>query len=526
MGFPAKTISWQQLTEDVLQSAFDAILLLDDSGLVQFANEAAYQMLGYVAHQVVGKPIRNIIVEMGEVEEDLFEHTSLEHLIMRGMIKGHRFHFQGADGRHVPVLFSAARIRPTGEDSLGGVICTAKDLTEIVWIERNLEAERQQNEQRLVDLKEFAETVVRNVNDLFFVVSGDGEILRINNNVVKVLGYTEDAITHKPLLDVLYERKKAVRSPFDSWEQLFNSVKEHPLSEYDAWLRGKDRQEIPVSVSAASLKNTKGQFLGLVVSAKDARESRLIKELKQKQEQLVKAGKMAALGGLSGGMAHELNNPLAIIRGFTEIIHDRLHKSKDPAHEDLERYAAKILRATERMADVVRLFREFSGSGRASFQEVRVADLVNEAVQSMRSDLAIQNMDIDLVVNTTESTVEGDASRLQQVLIAILNNARDAVLAAKRPQGLIKIGLWNNEDTLTISISDNGTGIDAAHIPQIFDPFFTTRPVGHGMGLGLAIAHNTVTDHRGEIEVYSTSGEGTTFMVMMPLLQQKRPKGE
>src|SRR5919201_1845921 len=208
-------------------------------------------------------------------------------------------------------------------------------------------------------------------------------------------------------------------------------------------------------------------------------------ELREKQEQLVQAGKLATLGELTTGVAHELNNPLNNIGLFVGNIIDRIRVGEqDPGLivEDLERVVEQVQKAT----DIITHLRTFG----------RAAPVTLESVPE-------------------SPIVLGNAIQLEQVFINLLTNARDALEEAKRKE--IHISCSIPEDAVVIVFRDSGPGIPTGLEKRIFDPFFTTKEVGSGTGLGLSITYGIVQEHEGSITVDNRPGEGVTFLIELPL---------
>jgi len=236
----------------------------------------------------------------------------------------------------------------------------------------------------------------------------------------------------------------------------------------------------------------------------------MISELHRRNEQLVQTEKMASLGTLTSGVAHELNNPLNNISTSIQIVLEELEE------ENLE-YKRELLQETEkqidRARDIVKALLEFSRERSFTLLEVSFKDLVNKTIKLIKGEMP---SDIELRVDIP-SDIRGkmDPRRIQQVLINLILNG----VQAMKQGGFLSIRAYkeSNEKGFCFEVQDTGSGIAPENLSKIFDPFFTTKKVGHGAGLGLSISHGIIDRHGGRIDVDSEVGKGTSFKVFLPL---------
>jgi len=237
-------------------------------------------------------------------------------------------------------------------------------------------------------------------------------------------------------------------------------------------------------------------------------------ELRDKQEQLVQAGKLATLGELTTGIAHELNNPLNNIGLFLGNVIDlvelgRLDKGRVLA--DLHTAVQQVRKATE----IISHLRTFGRLAPVGYEEVAINEVVLRALDLLREQLRLRDITIDLDLSTTNPVVTGSPIQLEQVFMNVFANARDALASA--PVKVLRIRSAVHQDRVELTFADTGPGIPKGLEQRIFDPFFTTKEVGHGTGLGLSIAYGIIKDHQGTIEASSPPGEGATFVIQLPL---------
>lgn len=237
-------------------------------------------------------------------------------------------------------------------------------------------------------------------------------------------------------------------------------------------------------------------------------------ELRDKQEQLVQAGKLATLGELTTGVAHELNNPLNNIGLFIGNAIDLLTLGK----RDEQSLLAELQQAMQQVrkaGEIISHLRTFGRAATFSREPVAIKPVIERALSLVREQLRLRQIEVVLMLGTEEPVVMGNAIQLEQVFINLLTNARDAL--AEAPRKLISITSTVRQDLLTLEFRDTGTGIPEGLEQRIFDPFFTTKEVGTGTGLGLSITYGIIQEHRGTIWVENHPGEGAAFFVQLPL---------
>ncbi len=245
------------------------------------------------------------------------------------------------------------------------------------------------------------------------------------------------------------------------------------------------------------------------------------KKLKSTQVQLIQSGKLASIGELAAGVAHELNQPLMVIRTTGQLIQRSLDKGIGEV-DALKEYFEPIGRNTRRMMNIINHLRVFSRQSQTDFSVVDVNKITADSFLMMGEQLRLRNIEVQKSLTPDIPKVRGDANQLEQVFLNLLTNARDAIEATggKEP-GQIEIVTRvsdNDNECVEILVKDSGTGIAADHLEKIFDPFFTSKEVGKGTGLGLSISYGIIQDHQGEIEVAATGPEGTTFRIRLPVL--------
>ena len=241
-------------------------------------------------------------------------------------------------------------------------------------------------------------------------------------------------------------------------------------------------------------------------------------ELREKQEQLVQAGKLATLGELTTGIAHELNNPLNNIGLFVGNAIDLIElgmADSDPARisQELNSSMQQVRKATE----IISHLRTFGRVASVSREPVEITQIILSALSLMQEQLRLRQIEVVLNFPPEEIFVFGNAIQLEQVFINLVTNARDALSDANIAQKRLSIICDCTEYHVSISVSDTGPGIPEGLEQRIFDPFFTTKDVGAGTGLGLSITYGIIKEHQGTIIVRNCPGEGAAFLIQLPL---------
>jgi C4-dicarboxylate-specific signal transduction histidine kinase len=239
-------------------------------------------------------------------------------------------------------------------------------------------------------------------------------------------------------------------------------------------------------------------------------------ELREKQEQLVQAGKLATLGELTTGVAHELNNPLNNIGLFVGNAIDLIELGMADAEperilQELHNAMQQVRKATE----IISHLRTFGRAASVSREPVGIVQVIERSLSLMREQLRLRQIEVVVRFPPEEVVVVGNAIQLEQVFINLLTNARDAMIDS--PHKLLTIECKVQAAAVSISVSDTGPGIPPELEQRIFDPFFTTKEVGTGTGLGLSITYGIIKEHQGTVTVRSRQNEGASFLIQLPL---------
>lgn len=237
------------------------------------------------------------------------------------------------------------------------------------------------------------------------------------------------------------------------------------------------------------------------------------KTLRDTQAQLIQASKMAAMGQFGAGVAHELNQPLAGISGYTDLLLLKIEKETPEW-----RYAKKIEDQCVRMTKIVNNLRTFARQSKFEYAETDINQPIDDALMLLGEQLRSHSIKVKRELTSDLPKVLADANQLEQVFLNLITNAKDAI--EPKGSGVVSVisGIGEKTDFVEVLVADTGTGMDSATVNDIFNPFFTTKDVGKGTGLGLSISLGIIEDHGGKIEVHSVKDSGTVFRMSLPVL--------
>lgn len=232
-------------------------------------------------------------------------------------------------------------------------------------------------------------------------------------------------------------------------------------------------------------------------------------QLRKMNEKLIKTEKITALGEMASGVAHEINNPLGGILLYSSIILEDM-----PENSPMRDNVQKIIYQTNRCKNIVQSLLDFARTPTGEMVPLSVNQVIDTSLSLVKDQSIFHGIEIELHLADDLPDILGDRSRLEEVFLNLFINAADAMAGSGK---LTIVTKFETKKTVRISISDTGKGIDEEHLPHIFEPFYTTKERGHGTGLGLSIAYGIVRKHNGSIDAESKSGEGTTFIITLPV---------
>jgi two-component system sensor histidine kinase HydH len=339
-------------------------------------------------------------------------------------------------------------------------------------------------------VRTYTQNVVESMMNGLISVDESGMITTINQTASRIIGVSSSYAEGRDISEVLKSDECDIQGVLSS---------DSPVVEKEITYR-RNGGYTPLSVSVSPLKDETGKVMGAVVIIRDLRE---IKEL---QEKVRRAERLASLGRLAAGIAHEIRNPLSSIRGFAQYFQGKF----EPETKDVK-YAKAMVDEIDRLNRIIEALLDFARPAEPKLSSYSIEDVLNHALGLVQADIEVKEVRLTRNVQSGIPEVMIDRDQMIQAILNILLNAVEAV----DKEGEIAVSASTKGDNLQVTVSDTGSGIPEEDLPKVFDPFFTTRK--SGTGLGLAIVHKIVENHGGDIRVNSRVGQGATFTILLPL---------
>jgi two-component system cell cycle sensor histidine kinase/response regulator CckA len=404
------------------------------------------------------------------------------------------------DGKRKIIVNSAVPLKNEKGEVFAAVIVN-EDITELKRAEKSL----------MESEKKFR-TLFEESKDAIFISNVSDRFIDINRAGIELFGYTD-----KELLSLdpsgLYCNPE-IRSLL--WQKLgaHGFVKD-----FEVDIKRKNAEIITVHLSLSTIRDDSGQISGYQGIVHD------VTERKKLEQQLIQAQKMESIGVLAGGVAHDFNNLLTAISGYGQILLEAIPTGDNLLKES----AGQVLKAAERAAELTRSLLAFSRRQVINPKPLCIEPLINNTGNLIRRIIG-EDIEFKTFICDKNLLVRADAGQIEQVLMNLATNARDAMpdggsLSISVRRSVIREGFEGRYDLpapgeyILISVTDTGTGIDDRSMGRLFEPFYTTKEVGKGTGLGLSIVHGIIKQHNGSVLVSSKKGKGTTFRIYLPLTE-------
>jgi two-component system, NtrC family, sensor kinase len=529
----AALVASERRARALFEGIEDIVFVHDLEGRILDANPAACRRLGYTRDELLQ-------LKTSDLDDPDFA-AGFEERLRNQLVRRH----VGFEGRHrnrlgmvIPVDISTSMIQL--EDQVA-VLAVCRDITERKALEEARRQFAQAIEAKNRDLSESEaryRRLTEGAQDAVVVADEAGRITLFNPAAERTFGYLASEILGRPITDLIPQFLRESLS-----HVRFRDFLESRLVGQTVELKGlrKEGESFPLELSLSAVEGEgEVQFIG---SIRDQTERQRMRAM------LAQSEKLASIGLLSAGVAHEINNPLAYVANNLAVLERDFHgilammNCYEEAHEslrqadlellgrieelsedldwpyvrsNLERMLTRTREGVQRVANIVQNLRGLARTSPPKMESVSVPELIVPAIEMIQGRIRRRGIDI-VQLHQPSKRVMCVPSQISQVVLNLLVNAIQAIESSGRERGgRIEIRTGTEGDDFFIEIADDGLGIDPEAIPKLFDPFFTTKPVGEGTGLGLSISHGIITGHGGRIEVESQPGEGTRFRIFLP----------
>ncbi len=466
---------------NLVEVAADAIYTLDAKGIFTAANLATEVLLGISRDALLGRSIVPFI-EPAETAELRSYFTAA----LSGLAQRYECHVVRPDGTRRLVSVSNTPIKRGAR--VAGVLGVARDVTD----DRERAAALERAEARYTRLVESAEDAICTADE-------EGNFTSVNRALERVMGRTRDELLGTHFTEIVRADERG-----EMW-LMFAATLEGTRQRRELHYTDAGGMDCVATVITAPIYEH-GQVTAVLAIVRDVTEERML------LEQVVRREKLAALGELVGGVAHEVNSPLTGILAFGQIL-----QMEASANEESRRAADTIVSEAKRAARIVGKLLTFARQNPPEKMRTELNQVLQDTIELRRYPLKMQQ--IELVVEFAENlpATWADPFQLQQVFINLLSNAEQA-LAASQGERRITVRTSQRGAVLVASIADSGLGIAPEHLPHIFNPFYTTKPRGVGTGLGLSISFGIVREHGGTLQLVSEPRKGAVFEVSLPIV--------
>ena len=364
-------------------------------------------------------------------------------------------------------------------------------------------------------LKDFNQNIVESINIGIFAVDLDGCIESWNSQMEVLFARSRGEALRCPLEEIF---PADFMARFDAIRNDTSAQGTHTLYKFRLALpTGETRV---ANIAIAPLLTRTFDVIGRIILVDD------ITDRMQMEAQLTQSEKLSSIGLLAAGVAHEVNTPLAVISSYTQMLTKQI-RSDEALAKRLDPVLSKITQQTFRASEIVNGLLNFSRTSGAEFVRIDLNQLLHDSAILLDHQFKTARIRVEQDLTPTLAPIQGNSGKLQQVILNLMLNAKDAMNHAGSA-GLLKVRTFNDGSCSVVEFEDSGSGIEPEHLHRIFDPFFTTKtapkPGEHkGTGLGLAVSYGILQEHGGKIKVHSTPGEGTTFRLEIPAVQVSVP---
>lgn len=484
--------------QDLIENASDLIFTLNKDGKFTFINRRLMALTGHIRDHWVGNDFKELVLQVDRVvAEDNFRNT---------MLGRSRIFEMRICTRDNKVRYLSTNFNPIFEHgSVVGAVGIARDVTQ-----------QKKLEQQITELKNFNESIIHSIGSGLMTVDLQHKITSFNPGAEEILGFSSEDVVGKHLSEVFNKEE------FERYLPEMNgngSDQGQGLMNREMEIVTANQRRLYIGFTVTPRIDNRNQHVGSIISFRD------ISQIKQMQAEVIRMDRLASLGVLSSGIAHEIRNPLAGIKTVAQTLEEELNDD-----DSKREYLARIIRQVNRLDELLKAFFSYAKPRPPVRKFYRLQEIVHEVTALLKQRMRKNKIELVEDYEPDLALIYIDFHQIQQVLFNLLINAIDAMpeggkltVSARQVISTLsrverrgkKFPVENrNMQFAEITISDTGNGISQKNLTQIFDPFFTTKT--QGSGLGLSIVYRIIEEHNGDIQVESEEGKGTSFRLLLP----------
>jgi PAS domain S-box-containing protein len=464
---------------ELFETLQEGVYFSTPEGHLLDANPALVGMLGYTRKDEL------LAVDPGALSPDSTEPVLGRMVSDRGGLRTREVKLRRKDGTAATFLDSSRAVW----DTAGNIIRYQGTLVDVT--------EKRAMERQLLQQEEFRRRLLESFPDLILVVDLDERYTFVSSRVRDLLGYQPEALLGKKISE-LEDHSPELASLY---HDVASSQQAFASTEYGA--RHSDGSWRTMRASASQLFDAEAKLIGVIISVRDITTERKL------EQQVVQSERLAAMGAMIGGVAHELNNPLTAILGVSELMQDKV------TDESSLKQLGMLQQQARRAAEIVKDLTYFSRPPAPGKSGINLSEVVDRTLTLYAYSLRKNNITVDFLREPGLPYAQGDPQQLMQVFLNLIVNAEQAIREG-RASGTLRIRLGKSANSVWASFQDDGTGIPPENLPLIFDPFYTTKRPGRGTGLGLSICKSVMKEHNGNVEAANAPGGGAVFTVTLP----------
>lgn len=465
----------------LFENASEGIMYIDRSWNIIDINPRALEILGCESDEIEGQNFKELLPTISM--DSSIVTTAFENILSGPSQFKIEWELTNKKGTKQTLLAHISLIKEV--DDVIGISLILQDITARRHVEDIL--------------RERAE-IIDAMNDGVLIFDLDGNVISANGAFCNLFDLKPQEVIGKSFMELPgierqkpQDMKKILALFVDIWEKdMINPV--------ELTIIGEGNKRIPVSVSSGKILDSKGNPIRLITVIRDITERKLA------EEELIRSEKLAGIGTLASGIAHEINNPLAAILGYAEII----QYQENP--ELMKEFAKQIVYSAEKAADIILWLSKYSREAKDTIiSDVDLNQVINKSIEALKRTRSTSNIDVVACLRTIPK-IKGNPTELRQIFLNLLYNAMDSL----QNNGNINISTRAKDGFVEVDVIDSGIGIPKENLNRIFEPFYSTKEKGSCAGLGLYIVSMLVKKHQGEISVESQQGSGSTFTLKLP----------